>query len=315
MTVDPRIYPAPERLAELSLRGKKMTWHPPYQKLTPLTGKHRSMQRGRGLDFIELRHYYPGDDVRCIDWKVTQRTGQPYLRVYAEENDKNIALLVDLRTRMFFASDGYMKSSIVSEVAAIVAGSACNHGDRVGAVILTDNEIIDLPFRRGEKALFSLLVEVSKQANNLPNWQVQDNAPTLSDGLKHLVDLNLKESQCFIISDFSDYSSLEEASDKALASNLIDTLAHRNSLVGVRVTDPLEEQFPEQNMVLGNHTYQVELKQSDQHIRDRFEQFIQQEKRALYEHFLSHRLPLIDLTTHQDAWTQILALTQRTTQE
>ncbi|MBE8565248.1 DUF58 domain-containing protein [Vibrio sp. OPT20] len=304
MTVDLRIYPTSGRLAELTLLGRKISWQPPYQKLTPLTGKHRSQQRGRGLDFVELRHYYAGDDVRCIDWKVTQRTGQPYLRVYAEENDKNIALLIDLRTRMFFASDGHMKSAIACEAAAIAAGAACHHGDRVGAVILTDSDIVTLPFRRGEKALMALLSAIIEQSNKLPNWIVSKKAPNLEDALKHLVDLGLKESQCFIFSDFSDY-------DQRNSSVMIDKLARQNSLVGIRITDPLEEQFPKQNLVMGNESYQVELKKSDQSTRERYEHYVQEQKQSLSEHFMRHRLALLDMSTQHDAWTQLLSLTKQ----
>lgn len=304
MTVDFRIYPTSERLAELTLLGRKISWQPPYPKLTPLTGKHRSQQRGRGLDFIELRHYYAGDDVRCIDWKVTQRTRQPYLRVYAEENDKNIALLIDLRTRMFFASQGHMKSAIVCEAAAIAAGTACHHGDRVGAVILTDSDIVPLPFRRGEKALMALLSAIIEQANNLPNWKVSKHAPTLEHALKHLADLGLKESQCFIFSDFSDY-------EKQNSSVMIDSLARQNNLVGIRITDPLEEQFPRQNLVIGNESYQVQITKNDQSTRDRYEHYVQAQKQALSEHFMRHRLALLDMTTQHDAWTQLLAMTKQ----
>ncbi|WP_163132383.1 DUF58 domain-containing protein [Agarivorans sp. Alg241-V36] len=304
MTVDLRIYPTSERLAELTLLGRKISWQPPYKKLTPLTGKHRSQQRGRGLDFVELRHYYAGDDVRCIDWKVTQRTGQPYLRVYAEENDKNIALLIDLRTHMFFASNGHMKSVIACEAAAIAAGAACHHGDRVGAVILTDSEIVSLPFRRGEKALMALLSVIIEQSNKLPNWIVSKKAPNLEGALKHLVDLGLKESQCFIFSDFSDY-------DQQNSSVMIDRLARRNSLVGIRITDPLEEQFPNQNLVIGNESHQVELKKSDHSTRDRYEQYVQEQKHSLSEHFMRHRLALLDMSTQYDAWTQLLSLTKQ----
>ena len=304
MTVDFRIYPTSERLAELTLLGRKISWQPPYQKLTPLTGKHRSRQRGRGLDFVELRHYYAGDDVRCIDWKVTQRTGQPYLRVYAEENDKNIALLIDLRTRMFFASNGYMKSAIACEAAAIAAGAARHHGDRVGAVILTDSDIVSLPFRRGEKALMALLAAIIEQANKLPNWMVSNPAPTLGDALKHLIALGLKESQCFILSDFSD-------DDKHQTSVMIDNIARKNNLVGIRITDPLEEQFPKQNLVIGNERHQVELKKSEQSTKDCYEQYVQAQKHSLSEHFMRHRLALLDMTTQHDAWTQLLSLTKK----
>ncbi|EDL54131.1 hypothetical protein VSAK1_21564 [Vibrio mediterranei AK1] len=301
---DYRVYPTIERLSELSRLGRTLSLHPPYQRLTPLTGKHRSQQRGRGLDFIELRHYYQGDDVRCIDWKVTQRTGQPYLRVYSEERDKNIALLVDLRTRMFFASDGAMKSAIASEIAAIIAGSIVQGGDRMGALILTDSGIASLPFRRGEKALLALLNELVLCNSRLPDWSAPSSKYSLYDGLSQLSAMTLKESQCFIISDFSDYQVNEKHS-------IIDALAKRNSLIGLRISDPLEIKFPGHSLVIGNTDQQVELKQSRPQAREKFEHYITQHRQALNDHFLRHQLALLDFTTRQDAWLQMQAKTKQ----
>lgn len=298
MSIDLRIYPTFQQLAQLAKAGRQFSWHPPYQRLTALTGKHRSHQRGRGLDFIELRHYHPGDDVRHIDWRVTQRTGKPYLRVYAEENDKNIALLVDLRNTMFFASDGQMKSVVATELAALCIGAACKEGDRVGAVILTVNDILFEPFRRGEKAAMALLQRLETYAQRLPQWDSVSSAPSLSDGLKHLVDLGLKESQCFIMSDFHDYEAQE-------ANTLLHVLAKRNSLIGFKVMDPLEERFPHHSFVLGDEEGQVEIPSSGEKVRFTYEQFVTRHNQQLSSHFNDLKLSLIEITTHRQVWSQL----------
>ncbi|MDR9826148.1 DUF58 domain-containing protein [Vibrio sp. FNV 38] len=298
MSIDHRVYPSIERLTELSRLGRQLSWHPPFQRMTPLTGKHKSQQRGRGLDFIELRHYYPGDDVRCIDWKVTQRTRQPYLRVYSQENDKNITFLIDLRNPMFFASDGSMKSVIAAELVAIVSGATNQEGDRFGGVIITNTRLMQIPFKRGEKALFGLLNTLVDCAQQLPNWESDVTPPTLHQALEYLVNLGVKDSQCFIMSDFHDY-------DQKHTSTMISNLARRNSLIGFRITDPIEAQFPQQDLVVGNSEYQIEIKEGNQQLRADFADYIQRQKEQIAEHFMSLRLALLEITTHQEAWTQL----------
>ncbi|QIA66124.1 DUF58 domain-containing protein [Vibrio astriarenae] len=299
---DSRIYPNIDGLGHLSQLGKTLAWHPPYQRLTPLTGKHRSHQRGRGLDFVELRHYYPGDDVRCIDWKVTQRTGQPYLRVYAEENDKQIALLIDLRNTMFFASDGSMKSAIASEVAAIISGGIIRDGDRLGAVVLTAQGIITIPCRRGEKALLSILNTLVQEAGKLPS--LKPKSVSLADGLETLNNLGLRNSQCFIISDFHDYASSH-------ASRYLDALAKHNSLIGFSINDPLEEKLPTHDVLFGNQELQVEVKKHQLTDKAQFEEHVAEEKQQLKAHCDKHRLPLLNFTTHQETWAQMQSRCKR----
>lgn len=103
-----------------------------------LAGRHESRMRGRGLSFEELRTYMPGDDIRTIDWRVTARTGQPFVRVYNEEKDRPALIIVDQRTNMFFGSRRSMKSVAAAEVAALCAWRVMALGDRVGGVVFND---------------------------------------------------------------------------------------------------------------------------------------------------------------------------------
>ncbi len=103
-----------------------------------LAGRHAARIRGRGLDFDELRAYLPGDDVRSIDWKVTARTRKPHTRVYTDERERRVLLVVDQRLAMFFGTRVQMKSVTAAELAALLAWHVVGAGDRVGAVVFDD---------------------------------------------------------------------------------------------------------------------------------------------------------------------------------
>jgi uncharacterized protein (DUF58 family) len=109
-----------------------------------LAGRHASRLRGRGLNFEEIRRYLPGDDIRNMDWHITARTRKPYVRVYTEERDRPVLLIVDQRLRMFFGSQRAMKSVVAAEVAALAAWRALNVGDRVAALVFDDRDVVKI---------------------------------------------------------------------------------------------------------------------------------------------------------------------------
>src|ERR1700742_3614630 len=109
-----------------------------------LAGRHASRLRGRGLNFEEIRRYLPGDDVRQIDWKVTMRTGKTHCRVYTEEKERSVLLVVDQRLSMFFGSVKNMKSLTAAEVTALAAWRVVAQKDRVGAIVFNDTKIAEV---------------------------------------------------------------------------------------------------------------------------------------------------------------------------
>jgi len=300
MSHDDRIYSCFSRLSLLAKMGRNLSWRPPYRKMSPLSGLKKSHQRGRGLDFVELRHYFAGDDVRCIDWRVTQRTGKPFIRLYAEEKDKNTMLLIDLRSTMFFASDGSMKSVLASELAAIIAGRIQAEGDRIGALLLTDTSIETHDAKRGEKSLLQLLEKIELLGKKLPA-QTSTNRPQLNDVLELLCKQKIKESQVFIISDFVDF---EVSTSQALMSQL----AKHNDVIGLHVSDPLEDELPETSLLMGNGQLQLEVSAEQSRLRDQYNQATAMHHQQISACFASMYQPCLRLTTYQDSWQQLLAL-------
>jgi len=145
---DSGVYVQLDDLVRLQHKASGFSFLPRQPVHSILSGRHTSKLRGRGLNFEELRDYLPGDDTRNIDWKVTARAGTPYVRVYTEEKDRTVWLLIDQRVGMFFGSKDRMKSVVAAEVAAISAWRVLSVGDRVGALVFNDSEISVVPPHR-----------------------------------------------------------------------------------------------------------------------------------------------------------------------
>jgi uncharacterized protein (DUF58 family) len=193
------------------------------------TGGHRSVQRGRGLEFQEVRPYVSGDDPRTIDWRVTARRGRPHTKLFREERERPVWLLADLNASMFFGTRKQLKSSVVVRAAALLAWSAAAGGDRVGAVVVGASSYKVVPPRGREAGVLpvlSTLLDMQPTAPGRPGLQ------GVSDGLRALVPLVHPGSLILVLSDFA---TLEEKIELSWAS-----LAMHNEFQLFWVTDPLE---------------------------------------------------------------------------
>jgi uncharacterized protein (DUF58 family) len=162
MTKDPNIYADLKQLVTLQHQASGFSFLPRQPVHSVLSGRHASRLRGRGLNFEELRHYRAGDDIRTMDWKVTNRTKKPHVRVYSEERERPVMLLIDQRINMFFGSQLKMKSVIAAELAAIAAWRVLSVGDRVGALVFDDNNIVETRPQRSRKTVMQILSNTIK---------------------------------------------------------------------------------------------------------------------------------------------------------
>ncbi|MBI4862590.1 MAG: DUF58 domain-containing protein [Candidatus Riflebacteria bacterium] len=149
-----------EALVRLKGEARGFSLLPRQPVASLLSGRHGSRLRGRGLAFEELRHYVCGDDVRSIDWKATARLRSPHVRVYSEERERPVLLVVDQRRAMFFGSRRAMKSVTAAEVAALGAWRALAAGDRVGGIVFGDDEIVEVPPHRSQVRVLRLFYEL-----------------------------------------------------------------------------------------------------------------------------------------------------------
>lgn len=219
-------------LAELvALRGTAhdLNLHARRPVLARLQGAHRSPQRGRGLEFEEVRLYTPGDDARNIDWRVTARRGQPHTKLFREERERPVWLLADLHAGLYFGSRHQLKSALLLRSAALLAWVAAMDGDRLGALIAGNNDTRIYPPRAREAGVLPVLealVEAQPTAPGAPN------PGGLNAALTALKPLLQPGSLVLILSDFS---GLDEHTENLLAS-----IALRCDCRLLWLVDPLE---------------------------------------------------------------------------
>ncbi len=207
----------------LRLRARRATH-------TLRSGGHRSTQRGRGLEFQEVRPYVVGDDPRTIDWRVTARRGKPHTKLFREERERPVWLLADLDDAMFFGTRRQLKSTVVVRAAALLAWSAVLGGDRVGAVVAGTSGYRITPPRAREAGVLPVIAALLEMLPRAPGAS----SDSLGRGLDALTPLIHPGSLVLVL---SDYATLETTAEARWA-----TLAMHNEFRLFWVTDPLESQ-------------------------------------------------------------------------
>ena len=198
----------------------------------PLDGAAVSRRLGRGLDFAEVRAYQPGDDVRMIDWRVTARSGKAHTKLFVEERERPVLLVVDARASMRFATRGVYKSVLAARLAAVLGWSAVAAHDRVGGFALTDDWHAEVRPRSGRRGLMALFRAIDQGQRRAPS----DARGQLGDSLARLRHVAQPGSTVVVLSDFSGF---DEAARTALGG-----LLHSLDLVAVQISDPLERELP-----------------------------------------------------------------------
>ncbi|MDH4040070.1 MAG: DUF58 domain-containing protein [Gammaproteobacteria bacterium] len=259
------IYTSLQSLMRLrySARGFSYLPHQPVRSL--LSGRKRSRLRGRGLDFDELRQYRPGDDIRTMDWRVTNRTGKPHVRVYTEERDRPVIVMVDQRLPMFFGSRWKMKSVIAAEVAALTAWRVLAVGDRVGAILFNDTRSLEIKPTRNQRKVIGWLGDLAAMNNELSVAPGHNsNAAGLSDALRLLERSIGHDYLVVLVSDFHGWN------DAAL--NSICRINRHNDMICALVYDPLERDISGASaLVVSDGKFQLEIDPQKQELGKKFE--------------------------------------------
>jgi len=243
MTSEANIYASLKDLVALQHQASGFSFLPKQPVHSILSGRHSSRLRGRGLNFEELRHYRAGDDIRTMDWKVTNRTGKPHVRVYTEEKEWPVLLLVDQRISMFFGSQVKMKSLVAAELTALAAWRVLSAGDRVGALVFNDTEVFQIRPHRSRKTVMQILHKVLT-LNHALNAQYSDaqNDAQLNAALREAERLSGHDYLIVIISDMSGWNQETVKRIKRLGRN--------NDVMASLVYDPLEKTLPEQSQLV-----------------------------------------------------------------
>lgn len=197
-----------------------------------MAGRYHSVFKGRGIEFSEVRPYIPGDEIRTIDWNVTARMGEPYVKLFAEERELTIMLMVDLSGSGDFGSSVQLKRELASELSAILAFSAIKNNDKVGLIIFTDRIEKSLPPKKGTRHILRLIREVLY-------FEPQGRGTDLALPLDYLARVMTRRTVAFLISDYA-----ARGYEKAMK-----IVSKKHDLIAVTVTDPIEKDLPSVGMI------------------------------------------------------------------
>ena len=294
-----RVYASLDELMRLRFKASGFSFLPRQPIHSILSGRHASRLRGRGLNFEELRGYLPGDDTRNIDWKVTARTNKPHVRIYTEEKDRTVWLLVDQRMSMFFGSRWKMKSVVAAEATAVAAWRVLSQGDRVGAVIFDDSEIRVVPPQRSEERVAQILKQVISMNHALnARSGIRPEPRMLNRALERVASLARHDCLVCLV---GDGSGIDEATRKH-----VTRLTEHNDVISVFIFDPLERALPEAGqLIFSDGLDELEFNTADKSMRQAFSQDFQRRLDRMKATSRRHAIPLIPVHTAAPVLEQV----------
>ena len=209
----------------LEIKSKKLT--------TDLfTGEYHSAFKGKGMSFKEVREYAPGDDIRFIDWNVSARFGHPFSKVFEEERELTVMLLIDVSASSFFGTVNATKKDIATEIAAVIAFSAVNNADKVGVILYSDHIEKYIPPKKGRQHALFIVRE-------LLSIEPKKKGTQLSAALRYFSNTTRQKSIAFVLSDFMD----------ANYQDLLRVAARKHDLIGIKLYDRMDRKLPDLGML------------------------------------------------------------------
>jgi uncharacterized protein (DUF58 family) len=287
---------------------------------TALSGGYRSTFRGQGIEFSEVRAYQPGDEVRRIDWNVTARTGDAYIKTYAEERELTVQFIVDTSLSMDFGSRLRTKRETAAQFCALMSLVALRHQDRVGLTLFGAKPGLHLPARKGGTHVLRVVREVIAAAP-------EAGGSAFAEVLEHQSRVLRRRSVVFLVSDFLDQgpavpqadgvrqvSTSAAKPDQKTWPERLEELSRRHDVIAVRVTDPLELELPRAGLVelVEAETGRVvEVDSRSRAVRETWSQRARARRDAQNALLARSRADVLDLDTSKDLGEPILAFFRR----
>ncbi len=249
-------------------------------------GNYHSAFKGRGMTFTEVREYQYGDDIRNIDWNVTARFNHPYVKVFEEEREMTVMLIIDVSGSNAFGATGAIKAQVITEVAAVLAFSAIHNNDKVGVIFFSDQVEQYIPPKKGIRHILRIIRE-------LINFRPGRKGTDIGMALKYLRNVHKKRAVAFLISDFH---------DKAFGEAL-QIVSRKHDLICVRVYDQREHALPPAGLMKfrdeeTGSTYWLDT--SSRAVRERVEAYTQAHERFLKEVFVRSAVDVANIPTDAD---------------
>jgi uncharacterized protein (DUF58 family) len=261
------------------------------------SGEYHSAFKGRGMSFSEVRAYQYGDDVRNIDWNVTARTGEPHVKVFEEERELTVMLLIDVSRSSFFGTVNQLKNELMTEICALLAFSAINNNDKVGVLFFSDRAEKFIPPKKGRQHILRILRE-------LIDFHPENAGTDIGEALRFFNNIIKKRSICFILSDF-------------LTRGYEDPLriaARRHDIVGVNLIDPREEELPDVGLIRAADAESGQVRwidTSSAKVRRQYEEWFKGEFRYYRSTFLKSGADMVNIRTNESYVNALLKFFQK----
>ena len=262
-------------------------------------GKYHTAFRGRGMSFSEVREYRAGDDVRDIDWNVTARSSKPHIKIYEEERELTMMLLVDVSGSRMFGTTERMKKNVITEIAAVLAFSAAQNNDKVGCIFFSDKVEKFIPPKKGKSHILMIIRE-------LISFEPESSRTAISEAVRFMSNVSKKRCTTFILSDF-----MNSPRDKVALDDALKIAGSKHDLVGIRVYDRREAELPDVGIVELQDAEtggKVWLDTSSRSVREHYARSWEERNEAINELLRRNRIDTAMISTDGDYVVELIKL-------
>ena len=248
-------------------------------------GEYHSAFKGMGMEFAEVREYYPGDDIRALDWNVTARTGKPFIKKFDEERELTVILMIDVSASGFFGTGELLKSDVMIELASILSFSAINNNDKVGLLLFSDSIEKYIPPKKGKSHVLRVIREMIYH-------KAKDRNTDIAFALEHIQLVLKRKSIIFLISDFWDNSFQQ-------AMKLINK---KHDLINIQILDRAEYSIPKVGFVKINDVESESsswIDTNNSYVQSAISNKIKRHNNIFHAFCKKHKIDLISINTAQ----------------
>lgn len=262
-------------------------------------GKYHTAFRGRGMSFSEVREYRLGDDVRDIDWNVTARSERAHVKVYEEERELTMMLVVDVSPSRLFGSKELTKKNVITEIAATLAFSASKNNDKVGCILFSDHVEKFIPPKKGRSHILTIIRE-------LVGFEPTGTSTNMSEALRYLVGVNKKRTTTFLLSDF-----INADSDRQKLEDALKIASSKHDIMAIEVFDQRDRELPDvgiievQDAEAGRREW---LDTSSRRVRDYWAQQYDARHQAMQELLRHNRIDQASVATDEDYVAELIKM-------
>ncbi len=256
------------------------------------SGEYHAVFKGRGMSFSEVREYQYGDDIRAIDWNVTARFNHPYIKIFEEERELTVMILIDVSQSSFFGTQQQPKNEIITEICAVLSFSAIQNNDKVGVIFFSDKIEKFIPPKKGKSHILRIIRE-------LLDFKPQDRKTDIRQSLEFLNNVLKKRSVVFVLSDFMDRDY----------HDALSIAKRRHDVVGVHLYDPRETEMPNVGLarVVDAETQQtIWVDTNQKSVRDAFKKWYREQFEHTRSSFVKSGADLVSIATSQSYSKELL---------